>query len=242
MTPGDLGSTEMTPEVTAATRRQEAANAAQIIGAGYSCAEFHDLAIYNDDPSRRRVAEILRQTRPDIVLTSAPVDYLCDHEITSLLVRDAMFGAPIPNYATGHTSPAPRLEAIPHLYFMDPLGGMDRDGRPVIADFYVDIAPVFEVKRRMLMEHKSQREWLLRHHGIDDYILMMERQTREIGRRAGCEYAEGFRRYKGHPYPQTPLLEELVGHAGRPPMGTTPGSRESTGRGEQSGAEPLASL
>jgi len=30
---------------------------------------------------------------------------------------------------------------------------------------------------------------------------------------AGLELAEGFRRYKGHPYPQSALLEELLGSA-----------------------------
>ena len=39
----------------------------------------------------------------------------------------------------------------------------------------------------------------------------MLRWTREIGRRAGVEYAEGLRRYPGHPYPQTPVLEQALG-------------------------------
>jgi N-acetylglucosamine malate deacetylase 1 len=39
----------------------------------------------------------------------------------------------------------------------------------------------------------------------------MERWARECGEPAGLRMAEGFRRYKGHPYPQTPLLEELLG-------------------------------
>jgi len=39
----------------------------------------------------------------------------------------------------------------------------------------------------------------------------MQAWTRANGERASVEYAEGFRRYKGHPYPQTALLEELVG-------------------------------
>ena len=30
---------------------------------------------------------------------------------------------------------------------------------------------------------------------------------------AGVELAEGFRRYKGHPYPESPLLEQLLGGA-----------------------------
>ncbi len=85
MTPGDCGSAEHNAEEIAAIRRQEAVDAAAIIGANYICAEFRDLAIFSDDASRRRVVELIRSVRPDIVLTSAPTDYHCDHEATSAL-------------------------------------------------------------------------------------------------------------------------------------------------------------
>src|ERR1039458_2827773 len=75
----------------------------------YRCAEFRDLAIFNDDASRRRVTEVLRAVRPDVVVTASPVDYMCDHEATSALVRDACFGASAPNYTTSAVSPAPAL-------------------------------------------------------------------------------------------------------------------------------------
>ena len=216
MTPGDCGARDRAPEEIAAIRRREAAAAARRIGAEYRCAEFRDLAIFNDDASRRRVAELLRAVRPDVVVTASPVDYMCDHEATSALVRDACFGASAPNYTTSAASPAAALPAVPHLYFMDPIGGVDRENRPVEADFYVDIGRQFETKRGMLAEHSSQREWLLAQHGIDDYLLTMERWTSEAGRRAGVVFAEGFRHYKGHPYPRTPLLEQLLGHVIRP--------------------------
>jgi len=87
----------------------------------------------------------------------------------------------------------------------------------VLADFYVDIGLQFETKRAMLAEHASQREWLLAQHGMDDYLLTMESWTREAGHRAGVVFAEGFRHYKGHPYPATPLLEDLLGQAIRQP-------------------------
>jgi LmbE family N-acetylglucosaminyl deacetylase len=211
MTPGDGGASDHTPEAIAAIRREEAARSAARIGATYHCAEFRDLAIFSDNDSRRRVVELLRLLRPSLILTAAPVDYLSDHEATSQLVRDACFAAPIPNYHTGITDPAPPLSAIPHLYFMDAIGSVDREGRPAPADFYVDIAAHFETKKAMLAEHASQRDWLLRQHGIDDYLRIMERWTRENGQRAGVGFAEGFRRYKGHPYPQSPLLEDLLG-------------------------------
>src|ERR1700730_1275384 len=139
MTPGDCGSHEHGPGETARIRRREAARAAAHIGAVYRCAEFRDLAIFSDDASRRRVTEILRATRPSIILTAPPVDYMCDHEATSQLVRDACFGAPAPNYTSGARKSALPLRAIPHLYFMDPIGGVDRDGHPVLPDFFVGV-------------------------------------------------------------------------------------------------------
>ena len=211
MSPGDCGSDNHSQEEIAAIRRGEAARAAARIGAGYRCAEFRDMNIFSDDASRRRVTETLRQVAAELVLTASPVDYLCDHEATSQLVRDACFAAILPNYATGAPNAAPPLGAIPHLYFMDPIGGVDREGRPVVPDFFVNVAAQMETKTAMLAEHASQREWLLRHHGIDNYLETMKAWTRENGRRAGAEYAEGFRRYKGHPYPESPLLEELPG-------------------------------
>jgi LmbE family N-acetylglucosaminyl deacetylase len=211
MTPGDCGSAEHTAEHIAEIRRAEAANSAALIGARYVCAELRDLAVFNDDRSRRRVAEILRDARPELVLAASPVDYMCDHEAASALVRDACFGAPAPNYATGSEHPAAPLPAIPHLYFMDPLGAVDRDGKPVAADFIVNVTSTIELKKRMLAEHRSQRQWLLKHHGTDNYLEQMVRWTRERGSGAGFAYGEGFRKYKGHAYPQTPLLEELLG-------------------------------
>jgi N-acetylglucosamine malate deacetylase 1 len=213
MTPGDCGSHQHPPHEIAAIRRREAASSARLAGAEYRCAEFRDLTIFSDDPSRRRVTEILRQVRPDLVLTSSPTDYMCDHEATSELVRDACFAAPAPNYKTHAGDAAAPIPAIPHLYFMDSVGGVDRENRPIAPDFFVNVKSVFAVKKAMLAEHASQREWLRQHHGIDEYLDMMERMTRANGQRAGVELAEGFRRYKGHPYPESPLLEQLLGAA-----------------------------
>ncbi len=161
-TPGDCGSKQMGPDEIAAVRRQEAANAAALIGARYFCLEMRDLAIFDDDASRRLVTETLRQTRPDLVLTASPVDYHCDHEAVSALVRDACFAAPAPNYLTRAAEPAPPLDQIPYLYFMDPAEGTDREGAVVEPHFIVDIEPVFARKHAMLAAHASQRIWLQR--------------------------------------------------------------------------------
>jgi N-acetylglucosamine malate deacetylase 1 len=211
MTPGDCGSRQARPEQIAATRRWEAANSAALIGARYVCLEMRDFAIFNDDQSRRRVTEALRGARPAVVLTASPVDYLCDHEAASALVRDACFAAPAPNYDTHSELPEAPLGAIPHLYFMDPVGGKDREGISIDVDFIVDVTAVFARKREMLAQHRSQQSWLSQQHQISDYLAGMELWTRERGQLAGFAYGEGFRIYRGHPYPQNPLLEEFLG-------------------------------
>ena len=211
-TPGDCGSRDLGAQEIADIRRQEAANSAALIGARYLCLEMRDLGIFNDGPSRCAVTELLRKTRPELVLTASPIDYLCDHEAASALVRDACFGAPIPNYHTGSESPAPALPAIPHLYYMDPLTGRDPEGNIVPPDFVVNVAATFARKREMLAAHASQRDWLKQHHGADNYLDEMERWTRERGHLVGIPLGEGFRRYRGHPYPQSPLLEQLLGN------------------------------
>jgi LmbE family N-acetylglucosaminyl deacetylase len=207
MTAGDCGSGIHGPDEIAAIRRAEAAGSAKLIGAEYRCAGFQDLAIFNDDASRRKVTGLLRDLRCYIVLTAAPSDYLCDHEATSQLVRDACFAASVPNYT------APGREAtrqIPVLYFLDPIEGRDRDGKTVIPDFTVNVASTFETKRAMLAKHESQRSWLKQQHGMDDYLDQMERWTRACGKRAGIGFGEGFRQYKVHPYPDRPVLQQIL--------------------------------
>jgi LmbE family N-acetylglucosaminyl deacetylase len=210
MTAGDCGSTENDREETARIRKAEAATAAALIGADYLCAGIGDLCVFIDDPTRRRTTELIRAVRPDIVVTASPADYHPDHEATSALVRDACFASTVRNYATG---PSSALDSIPHLYFMDPIGGLDRTGTPVAPDFGVDITAHFAKKREMLRAHVSQFAWVIKQHGIDDYTGSMEKWSAKRGRQFGVGYAEGFRQYTGTPYPRSQSLQALAGAA-----------------------------
>lgn len=210
MTAGDCGAVSQDPNEISQIRVREAANSAAIVGARYYCLGFKDMAVFSDDASRRRITEFLRALRPTIVVTSSPEDYMADHEATAILVRDACFAAALPNYETRHQTPATPLPEIPALYFMDPLGGVDRNQVPVIPDFVVDIEETFDLKIAMLMEHKSQKEWLRVRHGIENYVSIMQKWTRERGALAGIRIGEGFRQYRGHPYPQDERFQDLV--------------------------------
>jgi LmbE family N-acetylglucosaminyl deacetylase len=207
MTAGDCGSVETSLEETARIRQSEAAAAAALIGADYTCPGFGDLCVFNDDSSRRRTTELVRTARPDIVITASPVDYHPDHEATSMLVRDAVFASSVPNYRAGPPRP---LAAIPHLYFMDPIEGRDRTGQVVDPDFAIDVTSNFLKKSDMLAAHESQRSWVRKQHGVDDYMASMERWTAKRGAQFGVSYAEGFRQYVGTPYPRSRLLQDLV--------------------------------
>jgi N-acetylglucosamine malate deacetylase 1 len=210
VTAGDCGSDQTPPEETARIRKAEAAAAAALIGADYACGEVPDLCVFNDDACRRAVTELVRWSGADIVLTASPADYHPDHEAVSVLVRDACFAASVPNYATGEAAP---LAGVPHLYFMDPIGGRDRQGVRVVPDFGVAIAEVFDIKRAMLAAHVSQDAWVAKQHDIPNHLASMEAWCRRRGRDFGVEMAEGFRQYRHHPYPRTPLLQELLGDA-----------------------------
>jgi hypothetical protein len=67
----------------------------------------------------------------------------------------------------------------------------------------------------MLACHASQRDWLLKHHGIDEYLAVQEAHSRMRGGEIGVDHAEGFRQYVGHAYPNDNLLLDLLGQDGR---------------------------
>jgi len=210
MTPGDCGSAELSSEEIASVRRVEAQRSADLLGADYTCLELRDLNIIVDNDSRRRVTEMIRRTRPDLVITAPPVDYMSDHEMTSRLVRDACFNASCPNYVTHQWDPAPPLTRIPHLYYVDAIQGIDYFGHPLPTDFIVDITSAFELKLKMLACHESQRAWLRRQHGLDEYLEGCRRWCAARGKEIHSEYGEAFTQHRGHPYPHENLLEQVL--------------------------------
>jgi N-acetylglucosamine malate deacetylase 1 len=211
MTPGDCGSTEYPPDEIARIRRGEGAAAARLIGATFHCVEERDLRVSFNPASLERVTHLLAEVRPSLVITHSPDDYHLDHEMTSKLVRAAAFAAPIPNFLHGRWKNPP-LEHIPHLYYCDPVDGKDIFGKPIPAGFCIDISKQIGKKRDMLASHASQRNWLIKHHGVDNFVDSMQEWAATQGNLCGVPYAEGFRQHLGHSYPQNNLLGELLGH------------------------------
>jgi len=211
MTAGDGGSMELGPEEITRIRLGEAEASARRLGATYECAGEKDFQVCLQPPTIRKAVEIVRRAQPFMVFTHSPVDYMLDHEITSQLVRSACFCAGAPNMKTDALPAAPPLGGIPYLYYAAPLEGKDMFGEEVEPEFFVDITRAMSEKEEMLKCHASQREWLLEHHGVDEYLESMRRWSAVSGERIGVEYAEGFRQHRGHAYPQDNYLMQVLG-------------------------------
>jgi N-acetylglucosamine malate deacetylase 1 len=211
VTPGDCGSKEQSATDISRIRLAEARSGAAKIRAEYHCLDQRDLQITYDPPTIRAAVELIRQVRPSIVITHSPQDYIPDHEFTSLVTRNACFGASAPNFDTGRRPFHPATQKIPHLYYASPAAGTDIFGQPVPATLFIDISAVVGLKADMLGCHKSQREWLRAQHGMDEYLEEMRVWSGELGRQVGVEFAEGYRQHIGHPYPQDDRLAELLG-------------------------------
>ena len=213
MTAGDFGSMTLSPTAISAIRRQEGAKAAAVLGGRFHCLESRDLCITFDEATLRRAMSLTRDICPAVVFTHSLECYLLDHEITARVARTACFGYSIPNAAPG---PVPKGACIPHLYYADPIEGLDPYGRLVVPTTYVDISPVMKTKTKMLHAHASQRDWLRAHHGVDEYTRSMQEWSGRRGAEIGVKFAEGFRQHKGHGYPTDCVLVKELGKLAKP--------------------------
>ena len=207
MTAGDKGSAVLSRQEISDIRREEARAAAGVLGAkSYTCLEFSDLEITFDNQSRQKVAGLLRKVNPAIIFTTAPADYMFDHEITSQLVRDACFNAGVENYEAEGES----IASVPYLYYADAVEGHDMFGNDSPVTCVVDISSQIETKADSLKCHDSQRSWLQKQHGMDNYIESMKSWSKKRGGEIGVGYAEAFCQHLGHPHPQDDILSELL--------------------------------
>ena len=205
MTPGDCGSDKHGGQEISKIRKSEAEKAAKILDGTYHCLEFDDVFIMHDRPRLLATIKLLREVRPTIVFANSPEDYLVDHEHSSKLARTACFACGIPNVETEALGP---FDMVPYLYYADPVEGKDKFGDEIEPSIVVDISGAMDVKEEMLCCHKSQRDWLMAHHGVDEYIRSMKEFASKRGKKIKCDYAEGFRQHLGHSYPQDNILKK----------------------------------
>lgn len=180
---GDRGSFEHTSEEIARIRLAEARAAAAIAGAEHTTLGFSDADVHAADREQvRAVVDLVRETRPDLILTHAPNDYMADHNEVSKLVFGASFHATLPLLDTAR----PHHDKVTPLYFMDTVMGLGFQPAE-----YVDVTSTFDLKVQMLEAHRSQLTWLRDHDGVD-VVEQMRTMTKFRGQQCGAGYAEGF--------------------------------------------------
>src|SRR5436190_10056201 len=177
---GCCGSVQYDAKKTRIVRRAEAKRAAEVLGAHFHESLCNDLEIFYELKLLRRLAAVIREVKPNVLLTHAPADYMEDHTNTSRLAVTAAFAHGMPNFRSA--PPRPVAEYNVTVYHAMPHGLRDPLRRLVAPGAFVNTASVQDIKRAALAEHKSQRNWLDVSQGMNSYLLAMERMSRAVGR------------------------------------------------------------
>jgi bacillithiol biosynthesis deacetylase BshB1 len=204
----DLTQGEMGTRGTADDRAREAADAAKILGAGWRRAlDIPDGRVENTWENRLKVASVIRETRPRVVILPFWQGRHPDHYTTSVLGYEACFLAGLAKLdprqalslgsahpaADGHADPARPDQDRPHRPFKIIYATLYYDVRPT---FVVDISQEFEQKFASIMAYKSQyndqeagKDLFPAH---DEIHARVESMARYYGALGGVKYGEPF--------------------------------------------------
>ncbi len=207
--PGDCGTNVYNRWDISSIRTKEATRAVEMIGGTYHCLDEKDGFIVYDKVTLRKAYDLFRRVVPSLVFANAPKDYMLDHEQASLVARAATFVYGAPNVSDVPLKPGSDVP-LPLLLRSRRRDRSVRDipsSRPPTSTF----PPRLEKKAEMLSCHASQREWLLAHHGMDEYVESMRRHSTARGSQIGTAAAEAFVQHRGHAYPREDLLAAMFG-------------------------------
>lgn len=191
---GSCGTTRCGAEAIAGIRREESLRAAETAGAVHHPPLTPDLEIFYQKDTLARLASVIREVSPEILLTHPPEDYMEDHTNTCRLAVTAAFSRGMPNFQV-EPFREPTLQEVT-LYHCQPHLNRTPLGRLVYPGIYVDIGQVIGKKTEMLACHRSQKEWLDESQGMDSYLASQRAVAEETGRMSGkYRYAEGWRKH-----------------------------------------------
>jgi bacillithiol biosynthesis deacetylase BshB1 len=200
----DLTRGEMGTRGTATERAQEAAEAARILQVSWRGAlDIPDSRVENTWENRLKVARVLRETRPRVVILPYWEGRHPDHYTTSKLGYEACFLAGLAKLDLSATPlnlepPDAKLasdlsQLAPHRPFKIIYAALYKDVRPT---FVVDITEQFETRLQALFAYRSQ--YTDQEAGRDLFPVHAEIRTRIeamarfYGLLAGVTFAEPF--------------------------------------------------
>jgi len=181
----DLTQGEMGTRGSSADRGREAADAAKILRAQYRQAlDILDGRVENTWENRLKVARVIRETRPRVVILPYWQARHPDHATASTLGYEACFLSGLKKLD---------IPGEPHRPFKIAYASLYHDIRPT---FVVDITAQFEQRLESLFAYKSQYED--QSAGSKDFPVhaeirqRIETMARFYGLLAGVDYAEPF--------------------------------------------------
>src|SRR6185503_9851603 len=168
---GCCGTTKYDRETITGIRREEAMTAAAAIGATFHESICNDLEVFYDQPTLAKVAAVIREVAPEIVLTHSPVDYMEDHTNACRLAVTAAFARGMPNFPTD--PPQPAVNDPVTVYHAQPYSHRDPLGNVIEPALVLDTTDLIDLKKKMLSKHVSQKEWLDESQGLNSYLDTM---------------------------------------------------------------------
>lgn len=154
VTNGDAGHHEIGGLELAQRRNAEAQAVATVAGIEYQLLDNHDGELVPTLENRRKLIRIIREFKPDLILTHRPNDYHPDHRYTSILVQDSAYMVTVPNVC----SLVPHLQKNPAIAYVS--DGFQKP-QPFAPTVVIDVDSVNDTKFDMLHCHESQvYEWL----------------------------------------------------------------------------------
>jgi N-acetylglucosamine malate deacetylase 1 len=118
-----------------AMQRTATENAARLIGAEAIFLDYPDAEIPFNEESSLRVCDVIREWRPEAVVTHWSGSWHKDHQNCHLIVRDAIFYAGLGTLTREGTA-----HAVSKIYYAENW----EDATNFVADTYIDIDPVYE--------------------------------------------------------------------------------------------------
>jgi len=191
---GNCGSMTNNSARTRLVRRRESIAAAKLLGATYHPSLSDDQEIFYEIKTLRRLAAVIREVNPAILLVPSPQDYMEDHTNTCRLAVTAAFSRGMPNF---RVMPSRKpVESDVALYHGMPHGLCDPLRHPIIAELFINTESVHARKREALAAHRSQKDWLDATQGMDSYLRVMDEMSERLGRMSGrFKHAEAWRRH-----------------------------------------------
>ncbi len=181
----DLTQGEAGTRGTAQERAAEAAEAAQLLGVGWRAAlDLPDGAVANTLENRVKIARVVRELRPRVVILPYWQARHPDHATTATLGYEACFVAGLSKVETG---------SQPHRPFKIVYASLYADVRP---SFIVDITPFIEQRHAALMAYRSQYANQPTGSGLfvaeDEIRERTFAEARHYGLLGGVRYGEPF--------------------------------------------------